>query len=84
VAQLTPPSPRLAHSTQLYADYKFALAFENSNQLGHITEKLMNVKLSGAVPIFWGDPEIGRHLNNNSFIHCAIPEITAGGLPSWF
>jgi hypothetical protein len=62
--------------TRFYKKYKFGFALENSDQLGHVTEKMMTVKLGGAVPIFWGDGEVGNYFNNKSFIHCKLPEIS--------
>jgi hypothetical protein len=41
--------------TDIYKDYRFALAMENSSKPGYITEKIINVFVSGAIPIFWGD-----------------------------
>ena len=34
--------------------YKFAIAFENSDGNGYITEKLTDAYLSNVVPIYWG------------------------------
>lgn len=40
--------------------YKFIICSENftNNQHGYITEKLMNACLSGAIPIYYGEPDI--------------------------
>lgn len=35
-------------------DYKFNIAFENSDVPGYITEKLSDCYLAGTVPIYWG------------------------------
>lgn len=35
-------------------NYKFTIAFENTNSDGYITEKLIDPLLAGSVPIYWG------------------------------
>jgi hypothetical protein len=44
-------------------DYKFVVAFENSSWPGYNTEKLAHAIEADCVPIYWGDPEIGRSFN---------------------
>jgi hypothetical protein len=38
--------------------YRFCLVMENQPQNGYITEKLLDCLPSGAVPIYWGAPDI--------------------------
>jgi len=38
--------------------YKFALAIENSRDMDYITEKLWQPLRAGAVPIYWGAPNV--------------------------
>lgn len=38
-----------------YSNYRFALAMENCVMDTYVTEKLLNVMLSGAIPIYYGD-----------------------------
>lgn len=40
---------------EAYSEYDFVLAVENTMRDGYITEKIMNVYASGAIPVFWGD-----------------------------
>lgn len=40
---------------EAYNKYDFVLAVENTMHEGYVTEKIMNVFASGAIPVFWGD-----------------------------
>jgi hypothetical protein len=50
--------------------HKFAIAFENSAHPGYTTEKLLHALVSQAVPIYWGNPLVGRDFNTRSFVNC--------------
>ena len=50
--------------------HKFVIAFENSSTPGYTTEKIVHAFSAGAVPIYWGNPEISREFNPESFIDC--------------
>lgn len=49
--------------------YKFSIAFENSEYPGYTTEKLVHPKLVNSIPIYWGNPEVGKDWNTKSFIN---------------
>jgi alpha(1,3/1,4) fucosyltransferase len=49
--------------------YKFVVAFENSSWPGYNTEKLTDPIKADCIPIYWGDPEIGRSYNTARFIN---------------
>lgn len=49
--------------------YKFVIAFENSSAPGYNTEKLTHAIETDSLPIYWGDPEIGRSFNTDRFIN---------------
>ena len=51
-------------------DYKFVIAFENASHPGYVTEKIFEPFLENCVPIYWGNPLIGRDFNTRSFINC--------------
>ncbi len=51
--------------------YKFTLAVENSFSPGYTTEKLVEAMLSGSIPIYYGDPLVGKVFNTKSFINYA-------------
>lgn len=48
----------------------FAIAFENSSTPGYTTEKLVQAWQAGTIPIYWGNPEIGKEFNTKAFINC--------------
>ncbi len=50
--------------------YKFSLAFENSPSRGYTTEKIMESFAADTVPIYWGNPDIAKEFNSESFINC--------------
>lgn len=47
---------------QLYAQYKFVIAFENAIGLDYVTEKLYHPLLAGSVPIYLGAPNVSEFL----------------------
>ena len=49
--------------------YKFCMAYENTNKLGYVTEKILQAKTSGCIPIYWGSDYVLRDFNPNSFIY---------------
>lgn len=48
----------------------FSIACENSSYPGYSTEKLLQAFHAHTVPIYWGDPLIGKVFNENAFINC--------------
>lgn len=59
--------------------HKFVIAFENTSTPGYTTEKIVHAFAAGAIPIYWGDPEIGRVFNTKAFINCHDYGVTAYG-----
>ena len=51
-------------------DYKFVIAFENASYPGYVTEKIFEPFLENCIPIYWGNPLIGKDFNTRSFINC--------------
>jgi len=49
--------------------YKFNIAFENASFPGYVTEKLIEAKQAGTVPVYWGNPRIAEEMNPKSFIN---------------
>ena len=49
-------------------NYKFTIAFENCRMFGYSTEKIEDPFIAHSVPIYWGDPEVGKSYNINSMI----------------
>ena len=50
--------------------HKFVIAFENTSYPGYLTEKFSQAAAANAVPIYWGDPDIGDLFNPKAFINC--------------
>jgi hypothetical protein len=50
--------------------YKFSIAFENESYPGYVTEKILYAMLTNAIPVYWGNTEIGKDFNTKSFINC--------------
>lgn len=50
-------------------DYKFTFAFENSEQPGYTTEKLVQPMLAESIAIYWGNPLVHRDFNTRSFVN---------------
>lgn len=44
-------------------NYRFNLAFENSQSPGYVTEKLIEPLLIGCIPIYWGAPDVAKDFN---------------------
>ena len=61
---------RVNNKIEFQSRHKFVIAFENSSSPGYLTEKFAEAAASNAVPIYWGDPEIGKLFNPNAFINC--------------
>ena len=60
----------IERNVELTREYKFALAFENHSAPGWTTEKIFFPMLANSIPIYWGNPEIGREFNTRSFVNC--------------
>lgn len=49
--------------------HKFSLTFENCCHDGYTTEKIVEAFAAGAIPIYYGNPLIGREFNTKAFIN---------------
>jgi hypothetical protein len=63
---------RFDSAVRAFQGFRFGIAFENSQVPGYITEKIANVKLAGAVPIYWGAPDVASYLNTDAFLWCNV------------
>ena len=59
---------RVADKRAFLADYKFTIAFENESHPGYTTEKIVEPMLVNSIPIYWGDPCVGRDFDTRSFL----------------
>ena len=49
--------------------YKFAIAFENEDYPGYVTEKICDIYKSNCIPIYWGTKEVVNDFNPKTFIN---------------
>lgn len=49
--------------------HKFSICFENGSHNGYTTEKLVQAFAARTVPIYWGDPKVGKVFNTKAFIN---------------
>ena len=52
--------------------FKFAMAWDNYDSEGHLSEKLATAYLSKSVPIYWGAPDVLKYINPNAVIVCNV------------
>ncbi|MDR2917394.1 MAG: glycosyltransferase [Tannerella sp.] len=58
-----------ASKIELYAKYKFVIAFENSISRDYVTEKFFDPLISGSVPVYLGAPNVQEFApGNNCFV----------------
>ena len=49
--------------------YKYSVCYENARDIpGYITEKIFDSMFAGCVPVYWGAPDISRHVPEDCFI----------------
>jgi GR25 family glycosyltransferase involved in LPS biosynthesis/glycosyltransferase involved in cell wall biosynthesis len=64
-----PPGTNASGKIEHNKQYKFAIAFENTQYPGYVTEKICDVYKSGCIPIYWGTPDIIKDFNPSTFIN---------------
>jgi len=52
--------------------YQYVLACENAQHNNYFTEKVMDAWLAGAIPLYWGAPNLDKFVPRDSFI--ALPK----------
>ena len=57
------------HKLEYIKDFKFNLCFDNGNDDGWITEKIIHPIYEGVIPIYWGCADVGDEFNIDAFIH---------------
>jgi hypothetical protein len=58
----------IASKEQGLASYMFSIAHENASYSGYFTEKVLDCFATGTIPIYWGDPDIGKIFNTDGII----------------
>lgn len=69
----------IGNKLEFQTRHKFVIAFENTSTSGYTTEKIIGAFAAGAVPIYWGNPNITREFNSGSFINCHDYGLTEKG-----
>ena len=64
-----PPGANASGKIEHGKQYKFAVAFENKQYPGYVTEKICDAYKSGCIPIYWGTPDIIKDFNPSTFIN---------------
>ena len=64
-----PPGANASGKIEHGKQYKFAIAFENKQYPGYVTEKICDAYKSGCIPIYWGTPDIIKDFNPSTFIN---------------
>jgi len=59
---------RVADKRAFLAECRFTIAFENESHPGYTTEKVAEPMLVGSIPVYWGDPLVGRDFDTRSFL----------------
>lgn len=54
---------------EIISNYKFNICFENSDYPGYHTEKLLQAKTAGCIPIYWGSETVVKDFNQKCFIN---------------
>jgi hypothetical protein len=60
---------RVQNKEEFLSKHKFTIAFENTSYPGYTTEKILDGFLANTIPIYFGNPEIGKEFNERSFIN---------------
>ena len=69
---------RISDKLDFLKNYRFNLAFENSQSPGYVTEKLIEPLLMGCIPIYWGAPDVTRDFNPACMINVSdFPDFNA-------
>jgi hypothetical protein len=59
---------RVGDKQAFLRDYKFTITFENESHPGYTTEKIAEPMVADSIPIYWGDPLVGRDFDTRSFL----------------
>jgi hypothetical protein len=63
------PADRYAQKYTLLREYKFVVAFENTQEWDYVTEKMYHGLDTGAVPVYWGAPNADYFTPLNSVVN---------------
>lgn len=66
LGRVVPEGARAKHD--FIRNYKFNICFENKSLEGYTTEKLVDAMWARCIPLYWGNPLVGREFNSRSFL----------------
>lgn len=55
---------------EVLSRYQFSLCFENMAMQGYVTEKIFDCFYAGAIPLYWGAPDIHDLIPQDAYIDC--------------
>ncbi|RNE97693.1 Alpha-(1,3)-fucosyltransferase, family GT10 [Trypanosoma rangeli] len=64
----------------VFQRYKYAMALENSRETDYVTEKVYHALLSGAVPLYWGAPNVAEFVPAGRASIVELEELLPGQL----
>jgi hypothetical protein len=59
---------RVSHKWDVLPRYRFAICYENAAIDDYVSQRIFDVLRCGCVPIYWGAPDIGRHVDAGAFV----------------
>lgn len=63
----------VSNKREFQSNYKFSIAFENEayrpQHPGYTTEKIMEPMTVNSIPLYWGNPLVGKEFNTKSFVN---------------
>lgn len=62
---------RVPDKVEFMRSGRFGMAVENTMAPGYITEKITDVFAAGAIPIYWGAPDVALDFNPKAFVNIA-------------
>lgn len=65
-------SGELKSTTKCMDGFKFVISMENSAQPGYVSEKVIMAAMAGAIPIYFGAPNIAEYINMDRIVHCDV------------
>lgn len=60
---------RCSNKLEVLRNYTYSLCIENYAMPGYITEKIFDSFFAGTIPVYFGAPDVAKHIPSNSFIH---------------
>lgn len=58
----------ISDKLEVMRHYRFSICYENSIELGNLTEKIFDSFCAGCVPVYWGDPNVEQWIPKDCFV----------------